>query len=150
MERPAGAELRLGEPRVLTRGRERSERNGEQNVSPPEKLTRSRGNAEDVREVLKISLRTSRTLREASFADFVRRLEKTFGRQQAGSLFREVFSSLMRGKPFLKKRFFPSNSPFLKTLVRGENSVGTTNNQSAPIRLIRKIRERVDPHKTTD
>ena len=32
MKRPSGAELRLGEPRVLTRGCERSERNGEQNV----------------------------------------------------------------------------------------------------------------------
>ena len=31
MKRPSGAELRLGEPRVLTRGRERSERNDEQN-----------------------------------------------------------------------------------------------------------------------
>ena len=84
--------------------------------------------------VVKILLRTSSAL------------EKTFGRQEAGSLFREVFSSLIkRGKPFLKKRFFPSNSPFQKTLVRGGNTVGTTINQSAKIRLIRKIRVRVAP-----
>ena len=43
------------------------------------------------------TLRTSRTLRENYWADNVR-LEKTFGRQQAGSLFREVFSSLLRGE----------------------------------------------------
>ena len=54
----------------------------------------------------------------------------------------------MRGKPFLKKRFFPSNSPFQKTLARGENLYRTTDNQSAKIRLIRKIRVLTDPRKT--
>ena len=41
-------------------------------VSPRENLTRRCGGAEEVREGLKISLRTSRTLREVSSADFVR------------------------------------------------------------------------------
>ena len=60
--------------------------------------------------------------------------------------YNEIFiRNKKRGKPFLKKRFFPSDSPFQKTIVRGEIiTVRSGNSQSAKIRIIRQIRERTD------
>ncbi|MBQ6615477.1 MAG: hypothetical protein IJH67_03820, partial [Thermoguttaceae bacterium] len=49
-----------------------------------------------------------------------RRLEKTFGRQQAGSLFRESFFKFnYEGKTFFEKKVLPLKLPFPKNFSKG-------------------------------
>ena len=50
----------------------------------------------------------------------------------------------VRGKTFLKKRFFPLKLPFPKNFSKGREISKKQNNQSVNIRLIRQIRERTD------